>query len=80
MSAVKKSRWLMLVAAHDDDDAHVAERPAWRHGAVSGGLADAVDRGCRMFLNGPLGHVMAAEAVALAEGPSAVVPDLRPGP
>jgi glycine hydroxymethyltransferase len=30
-------------------------------------LADSVDRGCPMVLGGPLGHVMAAKAVALAE-------------
>ncbi len=29
--------------------------------------ADAVDQGCPMVLGGPLGHVMAAKAVALAE-------------
>jgi glycine hydroxymethyltransferase len=29
--------------------------------------ANAVDRGCPMVLGGPLGHVMAAKAVALAE-------------
>ncbi|MEP7020629.1 MAG: glycine hydroxymethyltransferase [Pseudonocardiales bacterium] len=29
--------------------------------------ADSVDRGCPMVLGGPLGHVMAAKAVALAE-------------
>jgi glycine hydroxymethyltransferase len=29
--------------------------------------ADAVDRGCPMVLGGPLGHVIAAKAVALAE-------------
>ncbi len=29
--------------------------------------ADAVDRGCPLVLGGPLGHVMAAKAVALAE-------------
>ncbi|MDR1852893.1 MAG: glycine hydroxymethyltransferase [Propionibacteriaceae bacterium] len=29
--------------------------------------ADAVDKGCPMVLGGPLGHVMAAKAVALAE-------------
>jgi glycine hydroxymethyltransferase len=29
--------------------------------------ADAVDRGCPMVLGGPLGHVLAAKAVALAE-------------
>jgi glycine hydroxymethyltransferase len=29
--------------------------------------ADAVDRGCPMVLGGPLGHVMASKAVALAE-------------
>jgi len=29
--------------------------------------ADAVDRGCPMVLGGPLGHVMAAKAVAFAE-------------
>src|ERR687893_2255081 len=30
-------------------------------------LADQVDRGCPMVLGGPLGHVMAAKAVAFAE-------------
>ncbi|HEU5159405.1 MAG TPA: glycine hydroxymethyltransferase [Streptosporangiaceae bacterium] len=30
-------------------------------------FADTVDRGCPMVLGGPLGHVMAAKAVALAE-------------
>src|SRR6185436_3875306 len=30
-------------------------------------LADYVDRGCPMVLGGPLPHVMAAKAVALAE-------------
>jgi len=30
-------------------------------------FADAVDHGCPMVLGGPLGHVMAAKAVALAE-------------
>jgi glycine hydroxymethyltransferase len=30
-------------------------------------FADSVDRGCPMVLGGPLGHVMAAKAVALAE-------------
>ena len=30
-------------------------------------FADAVDRGCPMVLGGPLGHVMAAKAVAFAE-------------
>ena len=30
-------------------------------------LADSVDRGCPMVLGGPLSHVMAAKAVALAE-------------
>src|SRR5918998_4667310 len=30
-------------------------------------LAEFVDRGCPMVLGGPLGHVMAAKAVALAE-------------
>jgi glycine hydroxymethyltransferase len=29
--------------------------------------ADSVDRGCPMVLGGPLGHIMAAKAVALAE-------------
>jgi glycine hydroxymethyltransferase len=37
-------------------------------------LADAVDRGCPMVLGGPLPHVMAAKAVALAE---ARRPDFR---
>ena len=30
-------------------------------------FADAVDRGCPMVLGGPLSHIMAAKAVALAE-------------
>ncbi|MBO3747768.1 glycine hydroxymethyltransferase [Streptosporangiaceae bacterium NEAU-GS5] len=30
-------------------------------------FADAVDRGCPMVLGGPLGHIIAAKAVALAE-------------
>jgi glycine hydroxymethyltransferase len=30
--------------------------------------AEAVDRGCPMVLGGPLSHIMAAKAVALAEG------------
>ncbi|MFC4006279.1 glycine hydroxymethyltransferase [Nonomuraea purpurea] len=30
-------------------------------------FADSIDRGCPMVLGGPLGHVMAAKAVALAE-------------
>jgi glycine hydroxymethyltransferase len=34
-------------------------------------FADAVDRGCPMVLGGPLGHVMAAKAVALAEARTA---------
>ena len=33
--------------------------------------ADSVDRGCPMVLGGPLGHVMAAKAVALAEARTA---------
>ena len=37
-------------------------------------LADQVDRGCPMVLGGPLPHVMAAKAVALAE---ARTPDFR---
>ena len=37
-------------------------------------LADQVDRGCPMVLGGPLPHVMAAKAVALAE---ARQPDFR---
>ena len=41
--------------------------------------ADSVDRGCPMVLGGPLGHVMAAKAVALAEARTPSVPDLRPG-
>ena len=40
--------------------------------------ADAVDKGCPMVLGGPLSHVMAAKAVALAEARQPVVPDLRP--
>ena len=38
--------------------------------------ADAVDKGCPMVLGGPLSHVMAAKAVALAEARQPVVPDL----
>src|SRR4051812_27311994 len=40
-----------------------------RGGAVLCGpeLADQVDRGCPMVLGGPLGHVMAAKAIAFAE-------------
>jgi glycine hydroxymethyltransferase len=30
-------------------------------------FADSIDRGCPMVLGGPLGHIMAAKAVALAE-------------
>ena len=41
-------------------------------------FADAVDRGCPMVLGGPLGHVMAAKAVALGRGPTTGVPELRP--
>jgi glycine hydroxymethyltransferase len=37
-------------------------------------FADQVDRGCPMVLGGPLGHIMAAKAVALAE---ARRPDFR---
>ena len=39
--------------------------------------ADAVDKGCPMVLGGPLSHVMAAKAVALAEARQPVVPGLR---
>ena len=42
-------------------------------------FADAVDRGCPMVLGGPLPHVMAAKAVALAEARQPVVRRLRPG-
>ncbi len=40
-------------------------------------LADAVDQGCPMVLGGPLPHVMAAKAVALAEARQPSVPRLR---
>ena len=40
-------------------------------------FADAVDRGCPMVLGGPLGHVMAAKAVALAEARQPAFADLR---
>ena len=40
-------------------------------------FADAVDRGCPMVLGGPLGHVMAAKAVALAEARQPAFRDLR---
>ena len=39
--------------------------------------SDAVDRGCPMVLGGPLSHVMAAKAVALAEARRAGVPAVR---
>ena len=44
--------------------------------------APSVDRGCPMVLGGPLGHVMAAKAVALAEArtPSPSGPTPRPWP
>ena len=41
-------------------------------------LADQVDRGCPMVLGGPLPHVMAAKAVALAEARRPDVRRLRP--
>ena len=41
-------------------------------------LKDQVDRGCPMVLGGPLPHVMAAKAVALAEARQRVLPRLRP--
>src|SRR3954464_9597000 len=37
--------------------------------------ADAVDRGCPMVLGGPLGHIMAAKAVAFAEARQPAFPD-----
>jgi len=37
---------------------------------ATGEYADSVDRGCPLVLGGPLGHVMAAKAVALAEARS----------
>ena len=40
--------------------------------------SDAVDRGCPMVLGGPLSHIMAAKAVALAEARRPDVHDLRP--
>ena len=49
-------------------DPQVAARPARRHGAgAREEYAADVDRGCPMVLGGPLSHVMAAKAVALAE-------------
>ncbi len=41
-------------------------------------FAADVDRGCPMVLGGPLSHVMAAKAVALAEARQPGVRDLRP--
>ena len=41
-------------------------------------LAEAVDRGCPMVLGGPLPHVMAAKAVALAEARQPSFRDVRP--
>ena len=41
--------------------------------------APSVDRGCPMVLGGPLGHVMAAKAVALAEARTPAFRDVRPG-
>ena len=42
-------------------------------------FADSVDRGCPMVLGGPLPHVMAAKAVALAEARRPSRSGLRPG-
>ena len=42
-------------------------------------LADPVDRGCPMVLGGPLAHVMAAKAVALAEARSPLRASTRSG-
>ena len=42
-------------------------------------FADAVDRGCPMVLGGPLGHVMAAKAVAFAEARRPSFAELRAG-
>ena len=53
--------------------------PARRHGAVPARAGRPVDRGCPMVLGGPLGHVMAAKAVALAEARRPDVRRLRPG-
>ena len=39
--------------------------------------ADAVDKGCPMVLGGPLSHVMAAKAVALAEARQPAFQDVR---
>ena len=41
--------------------------------------ASSVDRGCPMVLGGPLSHVMAAKAVALAEARQPAFAELRPG-
>ena len=50
------------------DHPQVAARPARRHGAgARRSTPPSVDRGCPMVLGGPLSHVMAAKAVALAE-------------
>ena len=40
---------------------------------------DSVDRGCPLVLGGPLGHVMAAKAVALAEARTPGLPGVRAG-
>ena len=40
--------------------------------------SDAVDKGCPMVLGGPLSHVMAAKAVALAEARQPRIPGVRP--
>ena len=52
---------------HHDHHAHALRGP--RSGLVlaTPDYADAVDEGCPMVLGGPLSHVMAARAVALAE-------------
>ena len=64
-------------AHRDDHDAQDAARPARRPGAVPAGARRDVDRGCPLVLGGPLAHVMAAKAVALAE---AAAPSSRPTP
>ena len=52
---------------HHDHHAQVAARAARGLVLATSEYSDAVDKGCPMVLGGPLSHIMAAKAVALAE-------------
>ena len=53
--------------AGDNDDDKSLRGPRGGLVLATKEYADSVDRGCPLVLGGPLGHVMAAKAVALAE-------------